>query len=168
MRNSWLVLICLIDLCLIQNVEAAVIITRDGRRIFVDSYQERNGTIWYEPDIGGPIGKMGISANQVEKIIEDDAEIPSGNTIIVYGRKTCEWTVKYLNEFKNRGINDVIYKNIDNKQVAEKIETMIKKAGLDARYMLPVIEVGSQVFIRPDLNVILDIYNNNSNSPKNN
>lgn len=168
MRNFWLILICLVNLCLIQNVDAAIIITRDGRRIEVDSYQERNGTIWYDFDVAGSTGKMGTSANQVEKIIEDDGEIPSGNIVIVYGRKTCGWTMKYLNELKNRGIN-VIFKNIDNKKIAEKIETKMKKDNLNIHhYALPVIEVGSQIFIRPDLNDVLNIYNKNSYSTKKN
>jgi len=80
--------------------------------------------------------------------------------VVVYGRDRCGWTQKYLRDLENEGI-EVIYERVDSKEVCDELHPRMEKAGLDTRrYNLPVIDVNTQMFIRPELNIILKAYKN--------
>ena len=80
--------------------------------------------------------------------------------IVVYGKDSCGWTNHYLKEFKNEGIN-VIYKSVVSREVCDELHPRMEKAGLETRrYNLPVIDVNTKLFIRPEFESILDTYEN--------
>jgi glutaredoxin len=93
--------------------------------------------------------------DNTDKIIETSYEKPY---VVVYGRDACGWTIKYLNDLRNEGI-DAIYKIVDNDEVSDELHLRMKKAGLDTTsYYLPVIDANGQIFIRPELNKVLEAY----------
>lgn len=75
--------------------------------------------------------------------------------VIVYGRDSCGWTHKYLKDLKEEGV-EPIYEIVDNREIADELHSRMRTAGLDtSRYNLPVIDVNAQLFIRPELDIIL-------------
>ncbi len=79
--------------------------------------------------------------------------------VVVYGRDRCGWTKKYLRDLENEGI-EVRYEIVDSKEVCNVLHPRMEKAGLKTtRYYLPVI-VNAQIFIRPELNTVLEAYRN--------
>ena len=80
--------------------------------------------------------------------------------VVVYGRDACGLTQQCLRDLEIAGIK-VIYKIVDNREVANELHPRMEKAGLDSTsYYLPVIDVNSQIFIRPEFNKILETYKN--------
>jgi len=80
--------------------------------------------------------------------------------VVVYGRDACGLTQQCLRDLEIAGI-EVMYKIVDNREVADEYHPRMAKAGLDTRnYGLPVVEVNGQIFIRPELNKILEAYKN--------
>jgi hypothetical protein len=80
--------------------------------------------------------------------------------VVVYGRDECGLTQQCLRDLEIAGIK-VIYKIVDNREVADEYHPRMEKAGLDTRnYGLPVVEVNGQIFIRPELDKILETYKN--------
>jgi len=78
--------------------------------------------------------------------------------VLVYGRDRCGWTQKYLKDLEAEEI-EPIYEIVDKQEVSIELHTRMEKAGLSTRrYGLPVIDVNGQLFIRPDLETILLIY----------
>ena len=78
--------------------------------------------------------------------------------LLVYGRDRCGWTQKYLKDLEAEEI-EPIYEIVDKQEVSDELHTRMEKAGLSTRsYGLPVIDVNGQLFIRPNLNKILTIY----------
>jgi hypothetical protein len=78
--------------------------------------------------------------------------------VLVYGRDSCGWTRKYLNDLEAEEI-EPIYEIVEEQEVSNELHTRMEKAGLSTRrYGLPVIDVNGQLFIRPDLDTILSIY----------
>ena len=78
--------------------------------------------------------------------------------VLVYGRDRCGWTQKYLKDLEAEEI-EPIYEIVDKQEVSDELHTRMEKAGLSTRsYGLPVIDVNGQLFIRPNLNKILTIY----------
>ena len=78
--------------------------------------------------------------------------------VLVYGRDRCGWTQKYLKDLEAEEI-EPIYEIVDKQEVSDELNTRMEKAGLRSRsYGLPVIDVNGQLFIRPNLNKILTIY----------
>ena len=93
--------------------------------------------------------------DNTDKIIETSYEKPY---VVVYGRDVCGWTQKYLSDLRNEGI-EVIYKIVDNEGVSEELHLRMEKAGLDTTsYYLPVIDVNAKIFIRPELDKVLEAY----------
>lgn len=96
-----------------------------------------------------------MSHNNADNTIEALYDKPY---VVVYGRDSCGWTQKYLGDLKNEGI-EVIYKSVDSKEVCDELHPRMENAGLDTGiYNLPVIDVNAQMFIRPELNKVLQAY----------
>jgi hypothetical protein len=101
--------------------------------------------------------QMAVFHNNTNKIIETSYDKPY---VVVYGRDSCGWTQKYFSDLRNEGI-EAIYKSVDNEEVCDELEPRMEKAGLDTRsYYLPVIDANGQIFIRPELNKVLEAYKN--------
>jgi len=80
--------------------------------------------------------------------------------VVVYGRDACGLTQQCLKDLEIAGI-EVIYKIVDNSEVADEYHPRMEKAGLDTRsYGLPVVDVNGQIFIQPEFNKILEAYKN--------
>ena len=80
--------------------------------------------------------------------------------VVVYGRDECGLTQQCLRDLEIAGIK-VIYKIVDDDEVSNELHPRMEKAGLDIRsYGLPVVEVNGQIFIRPELDKILEAYKN--------
>ena len=95
-----------------------------------------------------------LRTNQIEALYDKPY-------IVVYGRDSCGWSQEYLRDLKSEGLK-VIYKNIDQKGINGELHPRMEKAGLDTRrYNLPVIDVSGQMFIRPELDIVLNTYRNN-------
>jgi hypothetical protein len=78
--------------------------------------------------------------------------------VLIYGRDRCGWTQKYLKDLEAEEI-EPIYEIVDKQEVSDELHTRMEKAGLSTiSYGLPVIDVNGQLFIRPNLNKILTIY----------
>ncbi len=92
-------------------------------------------------------------------VLEKNEALYEEPYVLVYGRDSCGWTRKYLNDLKAEEI-EPIYEIVDEQEVSNELHTRMEKAGLSTRrYGLPVIDVNGQLFIRPDLDTILTIYN---------
>lgn len=61
-----------------------------------------------------------------DKLIETSYEKPY---VVVYGRDSCGWTLKYLSDLRNEGI-EVIYKIVDNEEVSDEITSSNGKSWL--------------------------------------
>ena len=87
------------------------------------------------------------------------AEFPeSGQCVIVYGTRKCEWTRKYLVNLNEEGVVTV-FQDMKRKKVYSDILPRMKDAGIDiSHFDLPVIEVGDHIFTRPDFDTALQIY----------
>ena len=95
--------------------------------------------------------------DNTDKIILTSYEKPY---VVVYGRDACGWTQKYLSDLRIEGI-DAIYKIVDDDEVSDELHARMEKAGLNTTsYYLPVIDVNGQIFIRPELNKVLEAYKN--------
>lgn len=78
--------------------------------------------------------------------------------VVVYGRDQCGWTHKYIKDLKDEGI-DVIYEIVDSDEVCDELHPRMEEAGLDTKhYLLPVIDVNGHMYIRPDLALLLEAY----------
>jgi glutaredoxin len=78
--------------------------------------------------------------------------------VVVYGRDSCSFTQNLLKELRDRDIK-YIYENVDDEGVEDKLHPRMEKAGLDTKkYLLPVIEVNGEMFIRPKLEIVLVLY----------
>ena len=78
--------------------------------------------------------------------------------VVIYGRSSCGWTDKYIKDLKEEGL-DPIYESVDSKKVCDELHLRMEEAGLDTGfYNLPVIDVNGQMFIRPELERIIEIY----------
>ncbi|MCP4553644.1 MAG: hypothetical protein GY834_16740 [Bacteroidetes bacterium] len=95
--------------------------------------------------------KIFHKSNQTEGLYEDPY-------VIVYGRDSCGWTQQYLKDLKNEGI-ELIYESVDNEGVGDELHSRMREAGIDTRrYNLPVIDVNGQIFVRPKLDIVLEVY----------
>ncbi len=82
--------------------------------------------------------------------------------IVVYGRDTCGWTQQSLGDLRNSGIQ-VIYKNLDDATVGDELHPRMRQTGLDTSYyLLPVIDVNSKIFIRPEMETVLASFTDRS------
>ncbi len=78
--------------------------------------------------------------------------------IVVYGRDACGLTRQLMQNLDKQGIY-YIYKNIDLNSVADELHSRMKKAGLNTkRYGLPVVDVNSVIFIRPEIDTVFKRY----------
>jgi glutaredoxin len=70
--------------------------------------------------------------------------------IIVYGRDSCGFTQKTIQELRQAGIK-FKYMSVDDKPVADVLHSRMKSVGLNtSRYYLPVVDVNNSIRIRPD------------------
>ena len=92
-----------------------------------------------------------ISNKTIEPLYE-------GQYVIVYGRDRCGLTQKYLKALGKKEI-ELIYEKVDEKEIADELHSRMQQAGLSTkRYNLPVIDVNGQIFIRPEIDTILALY----------
>lgn len=83
-----------------------------------------------------------------------------GAYIVVYGRANCGWTQKFIRELDARSV-DYIFESVDNREVCDELHPRMREAGLNTkRYNLPVIDVNAHMFIRPEVDDVLDVYEN--------
>ncbi len=95
--------------------------------------------------------KIFNSSSQIEGLYEEPY-------VVVYGRDSCGWTDKYLNDLENEGV-ELIYESVDSKEVCDELHPRMRESGIDTkRYNLPVIEVNGYMFVRPELDKILELY----------
>jgi glutaredoxin len=80
--------------------------------------------------------------------------LPANDEIIVYGRKGCGITQKYIKEFKQAGIAHT-YKDIDDQVVDKEFTEKIFAAGMGGSINLPVIENDGKLTQRPSLATFL-------------
>jgi hypothetical protein len=80
--------------------------------------------------------------------------------IVVYGRDSCGWTQKFLKDLEARGI-EFSFESVDSRAVCDELHPRMKAAGLDTRrYNLPVIDVNAHMFIRPEVDDVLAVFEN--------
>jgi hypothetical protein len=80
--------------------------------------------------------------------------------IVVYGRDSCGWTQKFLKELETRGI-EFSFESVDSRAVCDELHPRMKAAGLDTRrYNLPVVDVNAHMFFRPDVDKVIDVFEN--------
>ena len=78
--------------------------------------------------------------------------------IVVYGRETCGFTQKTLNDLDAANI-PYEYEIIDKIMVADLIHSRMSVAGIDTRrYNLPVVDVNNNISIRPKTSTIISEY----------
>ena len=80
--------------------------------------------------------------------------LANSNELVVYGRKACGITQKYIKEFKQAGIT-YIFKDIDDPTVDKEFTEKAFAAGMGGSIDLPVIEDGENLTQRPNLASIL-------------
>jgi glutaredoxin len=79
--------------------------------------------------------------------------------VVVYGRDSCGWTQKMLKDLHASGIK-YSYMIVDKREVADTLHARMTQSGLDTRrYNLPVVDVNGEIFIRPDVTVVITRYN---------
>ena len=80
--------------------------------------------------------------------------------IVVYRRNSCGFTKNTLKELKRSGVS-YIYKNVDDKSVADVLHSRMNNSGIDTRrYNLPVVDVNNNISIRPQSTEIINTYRN--------
>jgi glutaredoxin len=86
------------------------------------------------------------------------AHAPESPYVIVYGRNSCGWTSRMRTQLENAGIA-FDYRIVDDRQVADDLHAKMESLGMDTRsYYLPVVEVSGRIFIRPDMDTVVNIY----------
>ncbi len=86
--------------------------------------------------------------------------------VVVYGRDTCGITSRMLAGLDNSGI-PYEYKRVDEPQVANELHPRMEAAGLSTRrYGLPVIDVNSEMIIRPDPSTVAEKYQQFAKVPR--
>lgn len=76
--------------------------------------------------------------------------------LIVYGRVTCGYTMRTVNELSNAGIPYQLM-DVDLPVVNDILHPRMKSAGLDVRrYYLPVVDLNGSIMIRPDNQALVD------------
>ena len=79
--------------------------------------------------------------------------------VVVYGRDTCGWTQRYLEDIRDSGMV-YVYKNVGDAGVGDELHPRMRQAGLDTGYyLLPVIDVNASMLIRPEMETVLAKYN---------
>jgi hypothetical protein len=82
-----------------------------------------------------------------------------GYYVVVYGRESCSWTKKYMDDLRAEDIR-FVFKSVDDQNNADELHQRMKVAGLDtSHYLLPVIDVNAHIFIRPEMEKIIAAYN---------
>ena len=82
-----------------------------------------------------------------------------GYYVVVYGRESCGWTKKYMDDLRTEDIR-FVFKSVDDLGNAEELHQRMKIAGLDtSHYLLPVIDVNAHIYIRPEMEKIITAYN---------
>jgi hypothetical protein len=89
-----------------------------------------------------------------------ESEINDETMIFVYGRMTCGWTTRALHGLQYRGLrNAVVFKDVDDENVSKEMWVYARSAGIkDDTVGLPVIVVGDEVMVRPDMNYVQRVY----------
>jgi hypothetical protein len=78
--------------------------------------------------------------------------------IVVYGRDSCGLTLKFMQALDKESIY-YIYKNIDIENVRRELHPRMEKVGLNTSYYpLPVVDVNSRIFARPEVKTVLRQY----------
>jgi glutaredoxin len=74
--------------------------------------------------------------------------------IIVYGRETCGWTQKYMEDLRTENLS-FSYKSVDDENSAAELHSRMKQSGIDTSYYdLPVLDVNTKIMIRPEMDTI--------------
>jgi hypothetical protein len=81
----------------------------------------------------------------------------NGSHIVVYGRESCSITRDFMSGLDSSGAG-YVFKNVDDRSVLEELFARMKNAGLDTTsFSLPVVDVNGRMFIRPELNRVLEL-----------
>jgi len=78
--------------------------------------------------------------------------------VVVYGRDSCGFTQKTLDDLSSAGVNFRYFK-IDEREVADSIHTRMEESRISTRrYNLPVVDVNGKISIRPSIDDVLAMY----------
>jgi len=78
--------------------------------------------------------------------------------VVVYGRTSCGWTQKCLQELQAQNI-DVIFKNIDKQEVKMEIFPRIDAAGHKRNQLvIPIVDVNGNILLGYEPDKILQLY----------
>lgn len=85
-------------------------------------------------------------------------DTPTLPYVIVYGRDTCGITQKMRKALRAEGI-DHHYVNIDHSDSANQLHAKMEFLGISTRrYNLPVVEVNTQLLVRPEPDKVVNIF----------
>jgi glutaredoxin len=78
--------------------------------------------------------------------------------VVVYGRNSCGWTKRMIDDLKSSGIS-YEYQIVDDKEVADLLHHRMQLSGISTRrYNLPVVDVNGSLSIRPESQTVLSDY----------
>ena len=83
--------------------------------------------------------------------------------IVVYGKTSCSWTKKCLEELRAEGI-DVIFENIDQNDVKMEIFPRVDKAGHQRnKIVIPIVDVNAHILVGYEKEKVLELYRQYNN-----
>lgn len=78
--------------------------------------------------------------------------------VAVYGRQDCEFTRKMMSDLKQSSV-DYRFFSVDDREVAQALHARMRQKGLDTSYyLLPVVEAGGDMRVRPDFSAVRASY----------
>lgn len=82
-------------------------------------------------------------------VIEDNASY-----VAVFGRETCGFTQEMLRDLEQAGIEHRFF-SVDDKAISGPMHERMQQKGIDTSYyLLPVVEVGGKMSIRPEFSQV--------------
>ncbi len=80
--------------------------------------------------------------------------------VIVYGRPGCRFCQQTLRGLNGNGI-EYMFEHVDDPEVKDELEPRMRLSGINtSSYVLPVVDVNGKLFVRPEMDVVLRVYNN--------
>lgn len=78
--------------------------------------------------------------------------------VLVYGKRTCGWCQKMQRELDKNDI-PFTFMDLKLKESNDELHPRMETSGMNTRrYDIPVIDVNGELFIRPDIETVIEKY----------
>lgn len=85
--------------------------------------------------------------------------------IVVYGRQTCGWTQKYIQDLQKAGI-PYVFKDVDDPTFFDEARRGLQESGSKSGSLsLPILDINGKMSSRPDLTSLIAATAKKANNP---